>query len=55
MEHQLWNLFRETGDPVGYLLYRAERQYEQARKCPPTRKNTQEDRRRATEPRPPIL
>lgn len=24
MEDQLWNLFRETGDPMGYLLYRAE-------------------------------
>ena len=25
MEDQLWNLFRETGDPMGYLLYRAEK------------------------------
>ena len=24
MDNQLWNLFRETGDPMGYLLYRAE-------------------------------
>ena len=24
MEDQLWDLFRETGDPMGYLLYRAE-------------------------------
>ena len=23
MKDQLWNLFRETGDPMGYLLYRA--------------------------------
>ena len=23
MENQLWNLFLETGDPMGYLLYRA--------------------------------
>ena len=23
MENQLWNLFRETGDPLGYLYYRA--------------------------------
>ncbi len=23
MEDQFWNLFRETGDPMGYLLYRA--------------------------------
>ena len=26
MEDQLWNLFRETGEPMGYLLYRAEKQ-----------------------------
>ena len=25
MEEQLWNLFRETGDPMGYLLYQAEK------------------------------
>ena len=25
MEDQLWNLFRETGDPMGYLLYKAEK------------------------------
>ena len=24
MEDQLWALFRETGDPMGYLLYKAE-------------------------------
>ena len=24
MEDQLWDLFRETGEPMGYLLYRAE-------------------------------
>ena len=24
MEDQLWSLFRETGDPMGYLLYKAE-------------------------------
>ena len=23
MEDQLWNLFLETGDPMGYLLYKA--------------------------------
>ena len=23
MENQLWNLFRETGDPRTYLLYKA--------------------------------
>ena len=25
MEVQLWDLFRETGEPMGYLLYRAEK------------------------------
>ena len=25
MENQLWDLFRETGDPMGYLLYRAQK------------------------------
>ena len=25
MEDQLWNLFCETGDPMGYLLYAAEK------------------------------
>ena len=25
MEDQLWNLFRETGEPMGYLLYKAEK------------------------------
>ena len=25
MDDQLWNLFRETGEPMGYLLYRAEK------------------------------
>ena len=24
MENQLWNLFRETGDPMSYLLFKAE-------------------------------
>ncbi|MBR1660344.1 MAG: hypothetical protein IJ705_08505 [Oscillospiraceae bacterium] len=24
MENQLWALFRETGEPMGYLLYRGE-------------------------------
>ncbi|MBR1497158.1 MAG: hypothetical protein IJ617_05990 [Oscillospiraceae bacterium] len=24
MENQLWNLFRETGEPMGYLLYRVD-------------------------------
>ena len=25
MDDQLWDLFRETGEPMGYLLYRAEK------------------------------
>lgn len=34
MDTQLWNLFRETGDPMGYLLYKAEEQKEPKRKKP---------------------
>ena len=30
MEDQLWNLFRETGDPMGYLLYKAEKKQKKA-------------------------
>lgn len=25
MEDQFWNLFLETGEPMGYLLYKAEK------------------------------
>ena len=25
MKDQLWALFRETGEPMGYLLYKAEK------------------------------
>ena len=25
MDNQLWNVFRETGEPVGYLLYKMQR------------------------------
>ena len=32
MEAQLWNLFRETGEPMGYLLYRAEKKQKQGEK-----------------------
>ena len=40
MEDQFWDLFRETGEPMGYLLYRAEKQQkkdktEQAAPQPP--------------------
>ena len=32
MKDQLWNLFRETGEPMGYLLYRAEKNRKQEKK-----------------------
>lgn len=32
MDTQLWNLFRETGDPMGYLLYKAEKKEEPKQK-----------------------
>ena len=32
MDDQLWNLFRETGEPMGYLLYRAEKKQTQEKK-----------------------
>ena len=40
MEDQLWNVFCETGDPMGYLLYRAKKKEksagaEQAKPAPP--------------------
>ena len=38
MEEQLWNVFRETGDPMGYLLYKAEEKKKESdaeRKTPP--------------------
>lgn len=38
MDDQLWNLFRETGEPMGYLLYKAEknsRQKKEADKADP--------------------
>ena len=31
MEDQFWNLFRETGEPMGYLLYKAEKKQKQAK------------------------
>ena len=41
MEDQLWNLFRETGDPMSYLLYRAEKKRKEtdAKKTEPQPKN----------------
>ena len=32
MENQLWNLFLETGDPMSYLLYRAEKNSGEAKR-----------------------
>ena len=42
MEQTLWNLFRETGDPMGYLLYRAEAQgrEKQGRQAAPEKEQT---------------
>lgn len=36
MVDQFWNLFRETGDPMGYLLYRAQKK--QAKRSPKQQK-----------------
>ena len=41
MDTQLWNLFRETGDPMGYLLYKAEEKKEPEQKEP--RNKTEKD------------
>ena len=35
MEDQFWNLFRETGDPMGYLLYKAEKEKKKKEKNKP--------------------
>ncbi len=43
MEDQLWALFRETGDPMGYLLYKAEQKRKDTkaeRPAPKTRTET---------------
>lgn len=46
---ELWNVFQETGDPLGYLLYRAETRQgrdrgrrEQTRTSPPRRRPGEE-------------
>lgn len=44
MEDQLWNLFRETGDPMGYLLYRAGKKQKKAKT----------DKADAAEKKPPV-
>ena len=33
MDDQLWNVFRETGEPMGYLLYRAEKKRKQKKEA----------------------
>ena len=40
MDTQLWNLFRETGDPMGYLLYKADKQKEKQKE---PQKKTEKD------------
>ena len=35
MEDQLWNLFLETGDPMGYLLLKAEEKHRSGEAQPP--------------------
>ena len=44
MKDQLWDLFRETGDPMGYLLYRAEQKQ---------KKQEAERKKPGTQPGPP--
>ena len=39
MENQLWNLFRETGDPRTYLLYKAGEAQEKQKKQKPEKKS----------------
>ena len=41
MEEQLWNLFRETGDPMGYLLYSAEKKQTKQKKSGSEQKTEQ--------------
>ena len=55
MEHQLWDLFRETGDPVGYLFYRAELERKQNRKAQTPEETTPKDRRGEGKTSPPLL
>ena len=43
MDDQLWNLFRETGEPMSYLLYRAEKNSRQKKEAD---SKTAGDRRR---------
>ncbi len=38
MENQLWNLFRDTGDPVGYLLYHAQKREDKSPRPPENQK-----------------
>jgi hypothetical protein len=44
MDDQLWNLFRETGEPMSYLLYRAEKnRKKEADSQPPERRAGRDD------------
>ena len=45
MDNQLWELFLETGDPMGYLLFRAEC----GEKPEPDRKKNQNQKRKPKE------
>ena len=47
MSDQLWNLFRETGEPMGYLLYKAEKNRKQEKK---TDKAAPKPRQKGTPP-----
>ena len=38
MENQLWSLFRETGEPMGYLLYRVDHRNKPGKQAPRRKK-----------------
>lgn len=42
MDDQLWNLFRETGEPMGYLLYRAGKKSKQKKEADKDRQKPKE-------------
>jgi len=48
MTQELWQLFEETGDPMGYLLYRAYDRHRQAQACQSA------ETPREAEPPPPV-
>ena len=47
MNDQLWNVFRETGEPMGYLLFKAEHAKQQ-----PKAKQSQKPQKRKENPHP---